>query len=101
MCEDDPPGAERRAQALSLDRELLRELLGVEELRELLDPAAIADVEASLRPGPRNADELHDVLRRFGHVLAREYDEGVAGALLRERRAIRPRRSEGETPELQ
>jgi ATP-dependent Lhr-like helicase len=33
MYEDDTPAAERRAQALSLDRELLRELLGQEELR--------------------------------------------------------------------
>src|SRR5947209_9734195 len=33
MYEDDTPPAERRAQALSLDRDLLRELLGQEELR--------------------------------------------------------------------
>jgi len=91
MYEGDTPAAERRAQALSLDRELLRELLDVEELRELLDPAAIADVEASLRPVPRNPDELHDVLRRSGHVLDGEYDEGFAETLLRERRAIRVR----------
>ena len=39
MYEDDTPPAERRAQALSLDRDLLRELLGQEELRDLLDPA--------------------------------------------------------------
>src|SRR6185295_17679773 len=31
MYEDDTPAAERRAQALSLDRDLLRELLGQEE----------------------------------------------------------------------
>ena len=37
MYEDDTPPEERRAQALSLDRGLLRELMGVEELRELLD----------------------------------------------------------------
>ena len=41
--------AERRAQALTLDRDLLRELLGQEELRELLDPAALADLELSLQ----------------------------------------------------
>src|SRR5205085_2634080 len=52
MYEDDTPPAERRAQALSLDRDLLRELLGQEELRELIDPAALAEVEASLRPFP-------------------------------------------------
>ena len=37
MYEGDAPSAERRAAALSLDRELLRELLGQEELRELID----------------------------------------------------------------
>ena len=50
MYEDDTPPAERRAQALSLDRDLLRELLGQEELRELIDADALAEVEASLRP---------------------------------------------------
>ena len=39
MYEGDTPNAERRAAALALDRELLRELLGQEELRELIDPA--------------------------------------------------------------
>ncbi len=52
MYEDDTPPAERRAQALSLDRDLLRELLGQEELRDLLDPGALADVEAQLRGAP-------------------------------------------------
>ncbi|MFP5341267.1 MAG: hypothetical protein ACLGIW_22845, partial [Gammaproteobacteria bacterium] len=33
---------ERRAQALSLDSALLAELLGTEELRELIDPEAVA-----------------------------------------------------------
>ncbi len=96
MYEDDTPAAERRAQALSLDRELLRELLGVEELRELLDADAIRDVERSLRLEPRNADELHDLLRRFGHVVDGEYDEGFAETLLRERRAIRIRIGGGD-----
>ena len=48
MYEDDTPPEERRAQALSLDRDLLRELMGIEELRELLDLGAIEQVEASL-----------------------------------------------------
>ena len=71
MYEDDTPPAERRAQALSLDRDLLRELLGQEELRELLDPGALEEVEAELRGSPRNADELHDLLRLRGHLFAR------------------------------
>ncbi|HSL65632.1 MAG TPA: hypothetical protein VK874_13335, partial [Gaiellaceae bacterium] len=91
MYEDDTPPAERRAQALSLDRELLRELLGAEELRELLDADALAQVEASLLPTPRNADELHDLLRLRGHLFVGEYDAGFAETLLRERRAIRAR----------
>src|SRR6266542_1317015 len=36
MYDGDAPVAERRAQALTLDRDLLRELLGQEELRDLL-----------------------------------------------------------------
>ena len=79
MYEDDTPPEERRAQALSLDRDLLRELMGVEELRELLDPGAIEQVEASLRPTPRNVDELHDVLRRAGPLARRRVRPGVRG----------------------
>ena len=70
MYEDDTPPAERRAQALSLDRDLLRELLGQEELRELIDPAALAEVEASLRPFPKDPERLHDLLRLRGDLRA-------------------------------
>jgi ATP-dependent Lhr-like helicase len=87
MYEDDTPPAERRAQALSLDRDLLRELLGQEELRELIDVDALGEVEASLLPKPRNADELHDLLRLRGHQF--EFDAGFAETLIRERRAYR------------
>ena len=86
MYEDDTPPAERRAQALSLDRDLLRELLGQEELRELIDPDALAEVEKQLRGEPRDPDELHDVLRRRGDLRGGEYDEGQAAILLAERR---------------
>ncbi len=91
MYEDDTPPAERRAQALSLDRDLLRELLGQEELRELIDPDALAEVERQLRGEPRDPDELHDVLRRRGDLRAGEYDEAQAAILLAERRALRVR----------
>jgi ATP-dependent helicase Lhr and Lhr-like helicase len=91
MYEDDTPPAERRAQALSLDRDLLRELLGQEELRDLIDPGALEQVEQQLRGKPRNPDELHDVLRRRGDLREGEYDPGFAETLLRERRAIRAR----------
>ena len=88
MYEDDTPPAERRAQALSLDRDLLRELLGQEELRDLLDADAVEEVERQLRGAPRNADHLHDQLRLRGDLREGEYDEGFAQTLLRERRAL-------------
>ncbi len=73
MYEGDAPLAERRAQALTLDRNLLRDLLGEAELRELLDPAAVEAVELELQclaanRQARNADQLHDLLRRLGDL---------------------------------
>src|SRR5438874_2751818 len=95
MYEDDTPPAERRAQALSLDRDLLRELLGQEELRDLLDLGAVEEVEAQLRGSPRNPERLHDLLRLRGDLRAGEFDEAFAAILVTERRAIRVR-SAGE-----
>src|SRR3954463_1676567 len=91
MYEDDTPPAERRAQALSLDRDLLRELLGQEELRELIDADALADVESSLRPRPSSPDLLHDALRLRGDYRVGEFDEAFAAILEAERRAVRVR----------
>jgi ATP-dependent Lhr-like helicase len=88
MYEDDTPPAERRAQALSLDRDLLRELLGQEELRELIDRDALAEVEASLRPQAPDPDRLHDLLRLRGDLRSGEFDEAHAAILEAERRAI-------------
>ncbi len=100
MYEGDAPLAERRAAALSLDRDLLRELLGAEELRELLDPGVLADVELELQcladgRRARSADELHDVLRKVGDLTAAEIDVRCEGSgddwlatLVDERRAI-------------
>ncbi len=106
MYEGDAPLAERRAQALTLDRDLLRELLGQEELRELLDPEALADLELSLQwlsderraAGP---DSLHDLLRRIGDASASELAARAEGGrdavddwldeLVRTRRAIEAR----------
>jgi ATP-dependent Lhr-like helicase len=110
MYEGDTPNAERRAAALSLDRELLRELLGQDELRELIDPAALEQVEDDLqhrseRTRAVNRDGLHDVLRRVGdltpdEVAARVFAGVDAEAMLleleRERRAVRLRIA-GET----
>jgi ATP-dependent Lhr-like helicase len=105
MYEGDTPNAERRAAALSLDRELLRELLGQEELRDLIDPAALDQVEADLqhrsdRTRADSRDALADVLRRLGdltldEVRARVLDGLDAERLLlglgEERRAVRLR----------
>jgi ATP-dependent helicase Lhr and Lhr-like helicase len=96
MYEDDTPPAERRAQALSLDRDLLRELLGQEELRELIDADALAEVEASLRPFPKDSEALHDVLRLRGDLRVGEFDESHAAILEAERRAIRVRIADDE-----
>jgi ATP-dependent Lhr-like helicase len=73
MYEGDAPLAERRAQALALDRGLLRELLGQDELAGLLDPAALDGVEADLQATEperrvRHADAAHDLLRRVGDL---------------------------------
>ncbi len=69
MYEADAPVAERRAAALALDRTMLAELLGNVDLRALLDPVAIAEVEAALaaRPMPDVDDgwTLSDRLRLF------------------------------------
>src|SRR4051794_29782434 len=77
MYEGDQPNAERRAAALALDRELLRELLGQEELRELIDPGALETVEADLqrlseRTRADSVDALHDALRRVGDLTVEE-----------------------------
>jgi ATP-dependent Lhr-like helicase len=79
MYEGDAPLAERRAAALSLDRDLLNSLLGAEELRELLDADALVNLELELQcvaddRRARNADELHDVLRKVGDLSLEEID---------------------------
>jgi ATP-dependent Lhr-like helicase len=91
MYEDDTPLAERRAQALALDRDLLKELLGQEELRDLIDPRALEQVEGELRGDPHSADHLHDLLLRRGDLRPGEFDEALAGDLVEQRRAVRLR----------
>jgi ATP-dependent Lhr-like helicase len=104
MYEGDAPLAERRAAALALDRDLLADLLGAEELRELLDPGVLADVELDVQHlsdgrRARSADELHDVLRRVGDLSPTEVElrcepgegdgaERLLATLVAERRAI-------------
>ncbi len=77
MYEGDAPLAERRATALSLDRGLLRDLLGAEELRELLDPEVTEAVEAELQRTAENwqaksDDHVEDLLRWVGPLTVGE-----------------------------
>lgn len=83
VYEGDSPIAERRAAALTLDQGLLAELLGRAELRELLDPDVLAEVEAELqRVAPdrraRDAEGMVDLLRLLGPLTT---DEAVARAV--------------------
>src|SRR6202022_2754754 len=99
MYEGDAPLAERRAQALTLDRRMLAELVGTEELRELLDAGALAQLEAELqaldeRRWAASVDAAHDLLRRLGDLteseLAARCRPGLAAAdsLIVSRRAL-------------
>jgi ATP-dependent Lhr-like helicase len=101
VYEGDTPLAERRAQALTLDIGLLAELLGQAELRELIDPAALAEVEAELQrlTEQRTAfdvDSVADLLRVVGDLttpeaLARGATPEWLAELEEARRAIRVR----------
>ena len=83
MYEGDAPLAERRAQALSLDPALLAELLGQDGLRELLDPAVIAETERDLQHLSasrrcRDLEGVADLLRTAGPLTADEVTERCA-----------------------
>jgi ATP-dependent Lhr-like helicase len=101
LYEGDSPLAERRAAALTLDPALLGELLGQTDLRELLDPEAIAQVVAQLQHltedrRARGPEDAADLLRVLGPLTASEAQErGVALewllGLLDERRLFRTR----------
>jgi ATP-dependent Lhr-like helicase len=85
MYEGDAPLLDRRAQALTLDRDLLRELLGAEQLRELLDGEALSELELELQAltedrAAGSADGVHDLLRRLGDLTTDEVAARVRGA---------------------
>ncbi|HWI66210.1 MAG TPA: DEAD/DEAH box helicase [Symbiobacteriaceae bacterium] len=98
MYEGETPKAERRSALLQMNRDLLKEVLGAESLRELLDPRAIeavGDRVQRVAPAlhPRNADEAEDLLRWLGDLSTTELAErGVSlewvTALASERRAL-------------
>ena len=92
MYEDDTPPAERRAQALSLDRDLLRELLGQEELRDLLDADAVDGGRAAAAgPCAERGRAARPPPPRRAPPRATSTSPEQAEALLRERRAIEVR----------
>jgi ATP-dependent Lhr-like helicase len=101
IYDGDAPLAERRAQALSIDQDQLRELMGDADLRELLDINAIEATEEQLQCiaetyRARNMDGVHDLLLRLGDLSRPELrlrcvTEEVAdkaGTLVRARRVL-------------
>jgi ATP-dependent Lhr-like helicase len=75
IYEADAPPAERRAQALTIDLDRLRELLGDAELRGLLDADVIEEhgrwLQRLSRPAP-HADAVHDLLLAIGDLSLEE-----------------------------
>ena len=87
VYEGDAPLAERRAQALTIDQDQLRELLGEADLRELLDADAIAAVEEAAQClaenyRARSADGIHDLCLRLGDLSREELGRRVVSAEL-------------------
>ncbi|HEV2619214.1 MAG TPA: crosslink repair DNA glycosylase YcaQ family protein, partial [Acidobacteriaceae bacterium] len=77
IYDGDAPLAERRAQALSIDQDQLRELMGDADLRELLGLHAIEETEEQLQClvegyRARNLDGVHDLLLRLGDLSPNE-----------------------------
>jgi ATP-dependent Lhr-like helicase len=73
IYDGDAPLAERRAQALAIDQDQLRELMGDADLRELLDRNAIEETEEQLQMladdyRARTMDGVHDMLLRLGDL---------------------------------
>jgi len=82
LYDGDAPLAERRAQALTIDQDQLRELLGEADLRELLDADAIAEVEEAAQClaeawRARSADGIHDLCLRLGDLTREEVGRRV------------------------
>ncbi|HUO46106.1 MAG TPA: DEAD/DEAH box helicase, partial [Acidimicrobiia bacterium] len=82
LYEADTPLAERRAAALSVDRDLLRSLLGEGELSELISMETLTAVELELQyltseRKARTADALSDLLRLLGPMSISEIEVRV------------------------
>jgi len=99
LYDGDAPLAERRAQALTIDQDQLRELLGEADLRELLDADAIAEVEEAAQClaenyRARTADGIHDLCLRLGDLSREELARRVVSSdvLAHVERLVRSRR---------
>ncbi len=101
IYDGDAPLAERRAQALTIDQDQLRDLMGDADLRELLDASAIEEVEEQLQAlienaRAKNMDGVHDLLLRLGDLTRAELSrrsvgidvDTVAAKLIRARRVL-------------
>jgi ATP-dependent helicase Lhr and Lhr-like helicase len=88
---DDAPLEERRSRAVQLRRGL------PVEARDLgrLDPAAIERVREEVRPDPRDADELHDLLLTASGLRPVEEWQPWFDELVEERRAVGMRAAQG------
>ncbi|WP_237233652.1 DEAD/DEAH box helicase [Rothia nasisuis] len=92
LYDGDSPLAERRAAALSLDPGMLAELLGKDELRELLDVEVIRTTEARLQRTAegyrlRGVEGAADLLRLLGPLTAAEAAARLKVVLEQEGRA--------------
>lgn len=94
LYQGDSPLAERKAQALTLDRNLLNDLLGTEELRNLLDGTEIELLQAQLQAldperQAKTAEQTVDLLRRLGDLSSQELEERTQGPLQEWTRTLR------------
>jgi ATP-dependent Lhr-like helicase len=99
IYDGDAPLAERRAQALTVDQDQLREILGEADLRELLDAEVIVEVEQAAQClsenlRARSPDGIHDLCLRLGDLSREEIAARVVDADLTQQvdRLIRARR---------
>jgi ATP-dependent Lhr-like helicase len=99
VYDGDAPLAERRAQALTIDQDQLREILGEADLRELLDGGVISEVEENAQClsenyRARSADGMHDLCLRLGDLSREEVTRRVASPDLAQSidRLVRARR---------
>lgn len=101
MYEWDQPREDRQSQYLTVNRELLSEVVDLATIASLIRPEAIGDVEAALQHAQdgyraRTPEELMELLVRLGDLSAEEVRErtegdaeGLLDALMRDGRAVR------------